>query len=113
MNGYVIRALVALVFAALLWAQGRAAGGRPHRRRAFELAAGGMLAFAGYNGALVAGAGASSIQVAVLLVGGVLLVLAAAELARSFFAGEMRDQGDRVAKAAQEYRERRAPNDKR
>jgi hypothetical protein len=113
MNGYLIRALVALVCAALLWAQARAAGERPHRRRAFELATGGLAAIVGYNATLAVGVDGGAIQVAVLLVGGVLLVLAAAELARSFFAGEMRDQRDRIVKAAQEYRERRAPNDKR
>jgi hypothetical protein len=112
MNGSLVRALVALLFAALLWAQARAAGDKPHRRRAFELATGGLLAFAAYNATFAVDVG-GALQVAVLLVGGVLLVVAAAELARSFYAGEMRDRRDQIAKAAQEYRERRTPHDKR
>lgn len=113
MGGYIIRALVALVFAALLWAQARAAGGKPHRRRAYELAAGALLAFAGFNGALAAGVEAGAIQIAVVLVGVALMVGAGVELARSMYAGEMREQRERIAEAAKEYRERRTMNDER
>ncbi|HEX9438260.1 MAG TPA: hypothetical protein VF909_01210 [Roseiflexaceae bacterium] len=49
MNSNIVRALVALVLAALLWAQARGSRERPHRRRSFELSAGALLAFAAYG----------------------------------------------------------------
>ena len=45
MNSFVVRALVALLLAALLWAQARAARQQRYRRRAFEFAATALLAF--------------------------------------------------------------------
>ena len=107
MNGYVVRALVALLLAALLWAQARGARALPYRRRSFEFAAGALVAFAAYNGALAAGLGSGPIQVAVLVAGVGLLAAAAVALAQSMRAGETREQRDRVAAAAREYRERR------
>jgi hypothetical protein len=113
MSGYLVRALIALVFAALLWAQARAAGGKPHRRRAYELAAGALLVFAASNGALAAGVEAGPLQIAIAFVGVALMIGAGVELARSMYAGEMREQRDRIAEAAKEYRERRTTNDDR
>lgn len=107
MNSYLLRALVALLLAALLWAQTRNTAGQPHRRRAYLLAAGGLLAFTGYNASLAAGVAGGPIQIGILLIGGALLVGAVVELARSFFGGELRAQRDQFAAAAKEFRERR------
>src|SRR5690349_6760957 len=108
MNGFIARALVALLLAGLLWAQARAAGERMHRRRAYQLAAGALLVFAGSNAALAAGAdGGAAQQTVVVVLGLALLAGAAIELARSARAGEMRQQRDEVAAAAKAFRERR------
>lgn len=113
MNSYLVRALVALVIAGLLGAQARAAQGKPWRRRAYALAAGALLAFAADNAATAAGLGAGPIQIGLIILGIALLIGAGVSLARSMYAGEMRDQRDKIADAVQEYRERRATNDKR
>lgn len=107
MNSDIVRALVALVLAGLLWMQVRSAASQPHRQRAYKLAAGAMVAFAGYNGVLAAGLAAGPLQLALVLVGVALIVLAGAELARSYFSGELRAQRDQINAAAREYRERR------
>jgi hypothetical protein len=108
MSEFIVRALVALLLAGLLWAQARAAGERVHRRRAYQLAAGALLAFAGSNAALAAGANGGQVQQTVAVVLGLaLLAGAAVELARSARAGEMRQQRDEVAAAAEAFRERR------
>ena len=104
MDSNTVRVAVALLLAALLWAQARRASDRPRRRRAFELAAGALLALAAFNGAL---------QIAVAAVGVALLIAALIALIGSFRSGEMHSQRDRIAAAAQEYRERRAENDDR
>jgi hypothetical protein len=106
MNGYLVRALVALLLAALLWAQARSAAGKPHRRRAYEMAAGALVAFAAYNATLAAGIVAGAVQIAVVVLGAALLAGAAISLAQSMYAGEMREQRDKAAAAAEEYRER-------
>jgi drug/metabolite transporter (DMT)-like permease len=113
MNSYLLRALIALLLAALLWAQSRSVRGQAHRRRAYLLAAGGLVAFAGYNASLAAGAQGDLLQVAMLVIGGALLIGAVVELARSFFAGELRAQRDEIAAAAKEFRERRESKDRR
>src|SRR5258706_16239719 len=51
----IVRMLAALVFAALLWMQARGVRDQPRRRRAFELAAGALLALAGLQFSLAAG----------------------------------------------------------
>src|SRR6266545_4923000 len=102
MNSNIVRALVALVLAALLWARER-----PHRRRSFELAAGALLAFAAFNGALSAGIGAGALQIALVGVGMLLLLGAIVAFLSSFRSGEMSDAHDRIAAAAREYHARR------
>ena len=107
MSSPVIRALVALLFAALLWMQARAARGQPRRARAFSLAAGAMLVFAAYNASALAGAQSGLIQTVTAVVGMALLVGAAASLIGAARSGEMSSQRDQIAAAAKEYRERR------
>jgi hypothetical protein len=111
MNGYLTRALVALLLAAFLFFQARATSGQPHRRRAFLLAAAALLTFAGYNGALAAGAAIGPLQVGLAIAGMALFVGAVASLVLSWSAGELRAQRDRIAAAAREYRERRSENE--
>ncbi len=113
MNGNIVRALVALVLAALLWAQARGARERPHRRRSFELAAGALLAFAAFNGALSAGIGAGALQIALVGVGMLLLLGAIVAFLLSFRSGEMSDAHDRIAAAAREYHARREERERR
>ena len=112
MGGYLVRALFALLFAALMWGQARAARDRPHRRRGFQLAVGALIAFAAFNGALAADIAIGPLQIAVAFVGLLLFAGAALSLIVSYYAGEMRDQRDRIAEAAREYRERRAKDDR-
>ncbi len=107
MTSSLIRVAVALLLAALLWALARRASDRPRRRRAFELATGALLALAAFNGSLAAGAKIGTLQMVVAAVGVALLIAALIALIDSFRSGEMRGQRDRVAAAAQEYRERR------
>jgi hypothetical protein len=113
MNGYLVRALVALLFAALLWSQSRAAHDRPHRRRAFALAAGALVVLAAFNGALAADATIGPLQIAVAMVAVALLIAAVVSLALSFGAGEMRDWRGRLAEQAREYEERQKVKGKR
>lgn len=108
MEESLIRALVALLFAAYLWAQARALPERTHRRQAFEMAAGALLAFAAFNGSLAAGATIGPLQLVIAAAGLALLAGAAIALVHSLSSGEMREQRDRIAAAAREYRERRA-----
>jgi peptidoglycan/LPS O-acetylase OafA/YrhL len=104
MNGYLVRALVALLFAALLWSQSRAARDQPHRRRAFALAAGALAALAAFNGALAADAAIGALHIAVAMLAVALLIAAVVSLALSFGAGEMRDWRDRLAEEAREFK---------
>jgi hypothetical protein len=82
MNGDIVRALVALLLAVLLWAQARAAGDKPHRRRAYQLAAGALLAFAGYNATLATGVAVGPLQIVLVLAGVALMLGGGVELAR-------------------------------
>ena len=111
MYGYLVRALIALLFAVFMWSQARAARDRPHRRRGFELAVGALIAFAAFNGALAADIAIGPLQIAIAVLGLLLFAGAAVSLTLSYYAGEMRDQRDRIAEAAREYRERRARDD--
>lgn len=108
MNAFLVRMIVALLLAALLWAQARAARDRPHRRRAFELAAAALLAFAALNGSLAAGAEPGPLQLVIAAAGLALFVGSVVSTLQALRSGEMREQGERVAAAAREYRERRS-----
>jgi drug/metabolite transporter (DMT)-like permease len=107
MDSNIIRVAVALLLAVLLWTQARKSGDRPRRRRAFELAAGALLALAAFNGTLAAGAEIGLLQLVVAAVGTALLIAAIVAFIASYRGGEMSAQRDQVAAAAQEYRERR------
>lgn len=107
MDSSIVRVVVALLLAALLWAQARRSSALPRRRRAFELAALAMLALAAFNGALAAGSGIGTLQLVVAAVGLILLIGAFLAFVDSFRSGETRSQRDRIAAAAQAYRESR------
>jgi len=107
MNGYWVRALVALALAALLGAQARGLGDRPRRRRAFELAAAALLAVAGLNISLALGAAFGWLQLLLAIAGIALFIGAAAALLLSLRDGEAGDQRARIAAAAREYRAQR------
>jgi len=107
MNGYLVRALVALLLAVFLYIQARSLRDRPHRRRAFQLAAAALLFLVGFNAALAVGAEIGALQFAVAAIGVALFIGAATSLLLSFSAGEMRQQRERVAAATREYRKQR------
>jgi hypothetical protein len=113
MNGYLTRALVALLLAVFLYLQARAVSERPHRRRMFQLAAGALVALAAFNGALSTGVAIGLVQITLAALGVALLIGSIVSLLLSFSSGEMGDQRERVAAAAREYRERRPTNDER
>lgn len=111
MDNYAIRALIALLLAAFLFFQARAAAGQPHRRRAFSLGAAALLALAGYNAALAAGAAIGPLQVGLAIAGMALFVGAVASLVLSYATGELRGGRERIAAAAREYREQHGRRD--
>lgn len=108
MNGYLTRALVALLLAVFLFFQARSAVAQPQRRRAFRLGAAALLMLAAYNGALVLDATTGPLQIGLAIAGMTLFIGAIASLVRSFSSGELRGERERIAAAAREYRERRA-----
>jgi hypothetical protein len=100
----ILRALVALLFAILLFWHSRTVASRPNQRRAYRLAAVAMLLVAALNAA------GTQDMTRQLVVGGaafVALLAAAVFLVRGYFAGEMRADHRRAAEMAREYRERR------
>jgi hypothetical protein len=107
MNGYLTRALVALLLAAVLFFQARGAAAQPHRRRAFRLGGAALLMLAAYNGALALDARAGPLQTGLAIAGMALFAGAIVSLALSFSAGELRGERERIAAAAREFREQR------
>jgi hypothetical protein len=111
MNGYLTRALIALLLAAFLFFQARSVGAQPHRQRAFWLAAAALLIFSAYNGALAARVALGPVLSGLAIVGMALFVGAFASLLLSFISGERRAERQRIIAAAREYRERRTTKD--
>lgn len=107
MTDFVIRVIVILLVAGLLWMQARAARDQPHRRRGFELAAAALLTFAVFTGSLGVSQEIGVLQYVVGIAGLVLFAGAVVSLVLSLQSGEMRAQRDRMNAAAKEYRERR------
>ena len=107
MNGYLIRALVALLLAAFLVFQARGAVGQPHRRRAFWLGAAALLMLAVYNGTLALNDTAGPLQTGLAIAGMALFAGAIVSLVLSFSSGELRGERERIATAAREFREQR------
>jgi hypothetical protein len=113
MSGSFIRALAALLFAGLLWAQSRAVREQPRRKRAFELAAASLLALAALQFSLAVGLTSAPLLYAIGALALVLLFGAVIALLSAWRDGELRNQGEQIAKAAQEYRRQRSTNDER
>lgn len=113
MGGSIVRVLIALLLAVFLLFQARAAAEQPHRRRAFQLAAAALLAFAAYNAVLAAGGTAGPLPIGLAIAGTALFVGAIASLVLSWSAGELRRERERIAAAAREYRERQAMDERR
>ena len=117
MNGYLVRALIALLLALFLVVQARGAAAQPYRRRAFWLGAAALLALAAYNGVLTFDETTGPLQIGLAIAGVSLFVGAVVSLVLSFSSGEMRGEQARIATAAREFREQRErahgpPNDK-
>ena len=106
-NGYFVRALLALGLAAFLWLQARGLRERPQRRRAFELAALALLALAALNGNLAAGYELGALQYLIAAISIALFIGAAVSLLLSLRSGEAGDQREQISAAAREYRQRR------
>jgi len=75
--------------------------------------AGALLALAALQFSLAAGATFEPLLYGISVVGLALLAAAIVSYISSFRSGEMRGQGERVAKAAREYREKQARNEER
>jgi hypothetical protein len=107
MNGYLTRALVALLLAVFLVFQARSAAAQPQRRRAFRLGSAALLVLAAYNGTLVLDDTNGPLQIG-LAIGSMALFLGAiVSLVLSFSSGELRGERERIEAAAREYRTRR------
>lgn len=102
-----IRALAALLFAVLLAAQARAAGGQPNRRRAFLLGTGAALCMAAYCVSAGLGVGTTPLQTAVMAVGILLLLGALGSMVVSLGGKEMGERNQRIRQLVREERERR------
>src|SRR4029453_15685158 len=113
MNGTIIRALVALLLAAIFWRRARGARGQPKRRRAFELVAAACLVFATLLGLTAAGVAYTPISIAFMAVAVALVGAAALSLLASFRGGEMGGQGDQIAQGPKENRERRGQGERK
>jgi hypothetical protein len=107
MNGYLMRALVALVLAVFLYVQARSATAQPQRRRAFWLGAAALVLLALYNGTLVLDESTGPLQIGLAIAGMALFVGAIVSMVMSFSSGELRGERERIAEAAREFRERR------
>src|SRR5687767_15449897 len=92
MNGYLTRALVALLLAVFLVFQARSAAAQPQRRRAFRLGSAALLVLAAYNGTLVLDDTNGPLQIG-LAIGSMALFLGAiVSLVLSFSSGELRGE---------------------
>ncbi|HJZ49991.1 MAG TPA: hypothetical protein VKE41_22605 [Roseiflexaceae bacterium] len=111
MEGYVVRALIALLLAVFLFVRARATTEQPHRRRAFILAAAALLAFVAYNGTLAAGGTVGPLQVGLAIAGMALFVGSIVSLLFSWRYGELRGEREQLAAAVREYREQHAKHD--
>ena len=107
MNGYLTRALVALLLAAFLFFQTRGTAAQPHRRRAYWLGAAALLPLAAYNGTLALNETPGLLQTVLAIAGMALFVGAIVSLLLSFRSGELRGERERIAAAAREFREQR------
>ena len=111
MNGYLTRALVALLLAVFLFFQARSAAAQPQRRRAFRLGAVALLMLAAYNGTLVLDESTGPLQIGLAIAGMALFIGAIVSMVLSFSSGELRGERERIATAAREFRERRTTTD--
>lgn len=107
MNEWVLRLIVALIFAGILAYQARATVGRPMTRRAYTLGATAFLALAALNLALATGAGFGIIQIILGALAVGLLLYAVASLLMGARAGEMRRGQESAAKMVEEFKKRR------
>src|SRR5829696_6822979 len=112
MNGYLTRALVALLLGVFLIFQARSTVAQPQRRRAFRLGAAALLMLAAYNGTLVLDESTGPLQIGLAIGGMALFIGAIVSMVLSFSSGELRGERDRIAAAAREFRERRTTTDR-
>lgn len=106
MTNTVVRTLIALLIAAYLGFQATRASGQPHRRRAFGLAAVGLLVLAGYNLAVDSGVN-DTLAGLLSLVGLAFMAVAAVFYVLSWRGGEMTAQRQRFQSEMQEEVRRR------
>lgn len=107
MNGYLTRALVALLLAVFLFFQARSVAAQPQRRLAFRLGAAALVMLALYNGALVLDESTGPLQIGLAIASMALFIGAIVSMVLSFSSGELRGERARIAAAAREYREKR------
>lgn len=102
-----VRTLIALLLAAYLAFQARRAVDQPHRRRAFGLAAAGLLVLAIYNAAPAAGIANPTAIGAISLIGLALMIGAAVSYILALRAGEVAAQHRRFQAEMREEVKRR------
>jgi ABC-type phosphate/phosphonate transport system permease subunit len=101
-----LRALAALLFAGLLWAQARGAEGQPHRRRAFRLGMAAALCMAVYCATLGLGVAPGLLQTLVMGAGALLLLGALVSLMISLSGKEKIARDERIRQMVRVERER-------
>lgn len=111
MNGFAVRAFVALLFAAFLWLQSRASQHAPYRYRTFALAAAALLAFAALNGLLAFGMPFGPVPLLLVVVGLAFFGGSLVAVVQSLRDGEMREQRNRISDAVRVYHEQRLPDE--
>ncbi|MFQ3631120.1 hypothetical protein [Roseiflexus sp.] len=112
MNEWILRLIVALIFAGILAYQARTTVGRPMTRRAYVLGATAFLAFAALNLALATGAEFGLIQIVLGTLAVALLLSAVASLFIGARAGEMRRGQESATKMIEEFKNRRERQEK-
>ncbi|GAB4206404.1 MAG: hypothetical protein OHK0022_33500 [Roseiflexaceae bacterium] len=106
MNDMLIRALVGLVFAGVLWAQAKNAVGAPHKQRAFRLAMGAALCLAGYSAVVGLGVSVGPLQIALIVAGVALMFGALVSLMMSLSGKEMASRNEQFREMVRQERER-------
>lgn len=105
MNDMLIRALIGLLFAGVLWAQARNAAGAPLKQRAFRLAMAAALCLAGYSAAVGLGVGVGPIQIVLMVAGVALMIGALLSLALSLSGKEMAGRNDQFRELVRRERQ--------
>jgi len=104
---FIIRVLIALVIAFILFYQARQLVGQPNRKRAFILGGVALLCFTVFNASISLGVELGILQQLAALAGMLLVVGSAISLVLSLRNGEHRGDGERATAQAKAFTEER------